>query len=326
MAKFKVYITDYDYPDISIEQSVLEPMGAEVIGLQCKDGRGLAEQAFDANALLAQYAKLPRETIFSMEDLKIIARYGTGVDIVDVKAASERGIICTNVPNYCVDEVADHNLALALMFVRRIPMFVAETKKGKWHWSETGLPVFRLNQLWLGLIAFGKIARNMARKAKALGFKVQTFDPFIDPIIVEKEGVRRVEFETLLKTSDVVCVQCPLNEETYHLIGEEELRKMKRTAVLINCARGRIVDNKALYKALKEGWIASAGLDDVEEEPAKRFDWTPAENPLFSLYNCFITPHVAYYSEQSIEEARRTASEEVAAVLLGKTPRYIVKP
>lgn len=261
-----------------------------------------------------------------MKDLKVIARYGTGVDIVDVKAAYERGVLCTNVPDYCVHEVADHNLALALMLVRRIPMYVTETKKRKWHWWETGQPIFRLSQLWLGLIAFGKIARNMARKAKVLGFNVQTFDPYIDPIVAEREGVRMVDFDTLLRTSDIVCVQCPLTDETYHLISEKELFKMKRNAILINCARGKIVDNRALYRALKEGWIASAALDDVEEEPAKRFDWTPEENPLFSLDNCFITPHVAYYSEQAIEEARRTASEEVAAVLLGKTPKHLVKP
>lgn len=326
MTKFKVYITDYDYPDNEVEKSVLEPIGAEVIGLQCKDGKGLAVLAKDANALLVQYAHATREIIFALKDLKVIARYGAGVDIVDVKAAYERGVICTNVPHYCTNEVADHNITLALMLIRRIPFYVAETKKGKWHWSETGLPVFRLNSLWLGLIGFGKIARNMARKAKALGFNLQTYDPYVDPQVPEAEGVKMVDLETLLKTSDVVCVQCPLTEKTYHLISEKELRMMKPTAVLLNCARAKIMDNKALYKGLKENWIASAALDDVEEEPAKRVNWKPEMNPLFTLDNCFITPHVAYYSEQAIEEARRTAAEEAAAVLLGKTPRYIVRP
>ena len=320
MGKFKVYITDFDYPDNEIEKKILEPIGAEVIGLQCKDGKGIEVQAKDANALMVQYAKVLKPVIDQLPDLKVIARYGIGLDIVDVKAAKEKGIICTNVADYCLDEVADHNISLLLMLVRRIPMFVKETQKGQWHWSETGIGVRRFKNSTVGVVGFGRIAQNMSRKLKALGFNVVTYDPYVNHKKASEIGVDIVDLNTLLEISNVVCLQCPYLPETHHIIGKNELKKMKSDAILINCSRGKLVDNKALYKALTEGGIASAGLDDPEEEPAKMFAWKPENNLLFSLDNCFITPHVAYYSEESLIEARETAALNVKAVLLGEEP------
>jgi len=325
MSKFKVYITDFDYPDNEIEKRILEPVSAEVIGLQCPSGEGLLEQARDADALMVQYAKVYRETIMGMNNLKVIARYGIGMDIIDVDTAFEKGVVCTNVQDYCIDEVANHNLSLALMLIRRIPMFIKETKKGKWHWSETGLPVRRFRNLTVGLVAFGRIARNLAKKLIGLGFRVQTYDPYVSEDDTKAQGVEKVDFKFLISSSDVVCLQCPYTKDTHHMIGKKELKSMKPTSILINCARGKLVDNKALYKALSKGWIASAGMDDPEEEPAKKVDWTPSGNPLFNLDNCFITPHVAYYTEESLIEARTTAAEEVAAVLTGRMPKNRVR-
>ena len=320
MAKFKVYITDYDYPDNSIEAEILEPIGAEVIGLQCKDGQGIATQAKDADALMVQYAKVFQPTIQALPNLKVIARYGIGVDIVDIVYASERGIICTNVADYCIDEVADHNITLLLMLLRRIPMFVQETKKGKWHWSETGINVQRFTDTTIGIIGFGRIAQNMAGKLKALGFNLITYDPFFNKEAGTDLGIEYRGMNELLSDADAVCLQCPYTPENHHIIGRRELEMMKPHGILINCSRGKLVDNKALYTALATGVIASAALDDPEEEPAKMFNWSPNKNPLFGLNNCFITPHVAYYSEGSLIEARRTAAENVKAVLLGQTP------
>jgi D-3-phosphoglycerate dehydrogenase len=322
MARFKIYVTDYDYPNIDIEKSELEPIGAEVVGLKCKDGVGLAEKAMDADALLVQYAPVTEATIAAIPNLKHIARYGIGYDNVDVNAAIARGITCTHVRDYCTEEVADHNLALVLMLARRIPMFIEETKNGKWHWSETGAPVHRLTQLTLGVIGFGRIGRAIVHRARPFGFKIISHDPFLEPQVLSKEGVEAVGFEDVVARSDILCVQCPYIEETHHLIGEKELRSMKDTAVLINCARGKIVDNKALYKALESRWISAAAMDDLEEEPPKMFGWKPSMNPLFSLNNFFVTPHVAYYTEESIEQCRHVASQDVAAVLLGKEPKY----
>lgn len=326
MAKFKVYITDYDYPDNEIEKSVLEPIGAEVIGLQCKTGEGLAALAQDADALLQQYAKIPRKTIEKLRKCKAICRYGIGVDIVDVEAAYEHGMVVTNVPDYCLDEVADHSITLAFMLLRRIPFFVDAAKAGKWHWSVSGGAVHRYRGLTWGLIGCGRIAQNVARKVQIFGFKVISYDPYVSQSYMNSHGITKVDLETLVKTADIVNVMCPHTEGTYHIINEERLRMMKPGAVLINCARGKLVDNKALYKALTAGWVASAGMDDPEEEPAKMDNWSPDINPLFKLDNCFITPHVAYVSEASLRECRRTAAENAKAVLLGQTPPDLVKP
>ncbi len=320
MSEFKVYITDFDYPDNEIEKKILEPIGAEVVGLQCRDGKGLIEATSDADALMVQYAKISETTIQALPGLKVIARYGIGVDIVDIEAANRRGIICTNVSDYCLDEVADHNISLLLMLLRRIPMFVAETKNGRWHWSETGIGVQRFGDTTIGIIGFGRIAQNMSRKLKNLGFNLITFDPYLNKDAAAEIGVEQRDFNNLLRESDAVCLQCPYTPDTHHIIGSDELQLMKNNAVLINCSRGKLVDNEALYNALTTGLIASAGLDDPEEEPAKMFDWSPEMNPLFSLDNCFITPHVAYYSEEALIEARVTAAENVKAVLQGQIP------
>lgn len=320
MGNYKVYITDYDYPDNSIERRILEPVGAAVIGLQCRDGKGLAEQAKDADALMVQYAKVSKSTIEQLPSLKVIARYGIGTDIVDIESAKANGVICTNVTDYCVDEVADHNIALILMLIRRIPMYVQQSKKGMWHWSETGMGIKRFRNATIGVIGFGRIGQNMSAKLNHLGFTIQAYDPYIADSVAAAADVSRVDMQTLLTGSDVVCIQCPYTTETHHIVSAAELKQMKKSSILINCSRGKLVDNRALYQALTKGWIASAGLDDPEEEPAKMFDWTPEVNPLFSLDNCFITPHVAYYSEESLIEARETAALNVKAVLLGEEP------
>ena len=326
MAAFKVYVSDYDYPDLTIERAILEPIGATVIGLQCKTGEGLAEQARDADAILQQYANIPRETIAKLERCKVICRYGIGVDIVDVKAAAERGIFVTNVPDYCLDEVADHTIALAFMLVRRIPQYHAASRDARWHWSASGGEVFRLRGAICGLVGFGRIAQNIARKLGAFGVSLIASDPVVSDGYMRTFGIRKVELDELLRTADVATVLCPYLPSTHHLIDAARLRAMKPTAVLVNCTRGKIVDNAALYEALTQGWIAAAGLDDVEEEPAKKKSWTPGGNPLFKLDNCIITPHVAYVSREALVECRRIAAENARAVLLGQPPLNPVNP
>jgi D-3-phosphoglycerate dehydrogenase len=294
--------------------------------LQCKTGQGLAELAADADAILQQYAKIPRDTIAKLKQCKVICRYGIGVDIVDVKAAYEYGMVVTNVPDYCLDEVAEHSITIAFMLIRRIPMYVAASKAGGWHWSISGGSVFRFRGLIWGLIGFGRIAQNITRKLTPFGFQVIAYDPYVSQSFMNTYGVRKVELDELFTTADVVNVMCPYTQETHHIINGNSLKRMKNTAVLINCARGKCVDNMALYKALVEGQIASAGLDDTEEEPAKLDSWSPDDNPLFSLDNCFITPHVAYVSVQSLEDCRHIAAENAKAVLLGNPPPNPVRP
>lgn len=323
--KYKVVVSDHDYPDLEVEKSILEPIGAEVIGAQCKSGgKALLKHVKDADGILQQYAEIGEEVIKELDNCKVIARYGTGVDILDVKACHKYGITVTNVPYYCVDEVADHAITLALTLIRRIPMYVESVRNGKWHWSNSGLPIHDFSALTYGVIGFGKIGRNMLKKANALKFNTIAYDPYVDAFFMEEMGVKKVEFDEIVRESDVLSIQVPLNNETFHIIGEKELQSMKKTAVLINTSRGPQVDNEALAKALEEGCIAAAALDDIEDEPAKKEHWNYRKNPLLKLENCLITPHSAYYSEESLLKARSTAAEEVKRVLTGEGARYIV--
>lgn len=326
MSKFKVYVSDYDYGDIEIEKSVLEPIGAKVIGLQCKTGEGLAELAKDADAIFQQYAKIPRETIEKLENCKIIARYGIGVDIVDVEAAYENGMVVTNVPDYCIDEVANHAISMSFMLIRNIPFYNAKIREGSYQWQDWRGPIPRMRNAVYGLVGFGRIAQNLARKIKVFGFDVVAYDPYVSENYMATMGVRKVDLDTLLKTSNMVNVLTPYNKDTHHIINQEGLKKMKNDAYLVGVSRGKCIDNKALYKALKEGWIVGAALDDPEEEPMKINNWTPDMNPLFTLDNCFFTPHTAYVSQGSLNECRHVAANNIKAVLLGETPQDLVKP
>ncbi|MBE0411530.1 MAG: C-terminal binding protein, partial [Anaerolineales bacterium] len=302
------------------------PIGAEVIGLKCTTGEELAELASDADAILQQYAKITRSTIEKLNNCKVICRYGTGVDIVDVQAAYDHGILVTNVPDYCIEEVADHTITFGFMLLRRIPMYYRATRRGEWHWSASGGPIHRFRKSTWGLIGLGRIAQNIARKLNVFGFEVIAYDPYVSKGFMMTHGVRKVELDELFSTSNVVNVMCPYTPETHHIVNADAFEKMRNDAVLVNCSRGKCVDNKALYQALVEGKIASAGLDDTEEEPAKQKAWTPEMNPLFTLDNCFITPHSAYVSEQSLIECRYVAAENAKAVLLGNPPLDPVKP
>ncbi len=325
MGKFKVYISDFDYPDNEIEKSILEPIGAEVIGLKCKTGEGLAEQAADADAILQQYAKIPRATIEKLDHCKIIARYGIGVDILDVNACHEKGIVVTNVPDYCLDEVADHAISMAFMLMRNIPHYNACVHKGSYQWQDWIAPIPRYRGAEFGMIGFGRIAQNAARKLQTFGFKISAYDPFLSESFMATCGVRKVELDEIFTNSDVVSVFCPHTEQTHHIVNVDTLNKMKSSAYLVCVSRGKCIDNKALYEALKNNVIAGAAVDDPEEEPMKMTNWSPSLNPLFTLDNFYCTPHTAYVSKQALEECRKVASNNVKAVLLGQKPHDLVQ-
>lgn len=317
---FKVYVTDCDYPDIAIERSILEPIGAEVVGLQDRSGADLVRLAGDADALLQQYATITAETIRGLPSCKVIARYGIGVDIIDVDAAAAAGIVVTNVPDYCIEEVADHSISMAFTLIRSIPSYAAATRAGRWHWSDWSHPIRRMRGSVFGFVGFGRIAQNMARKLHAFGFELLAYDPYVSESLMHSHGVRKVALAELLAVADLVDVMCPWTPETDRLIDATALARMKPGALLVNCARGKIVDNAALYEALVSGHLAAAALDDPEEEPAHLEHWSPDHNPLFSLENCIVTPHAAYISQEALDECRRTAAENVRAVLLGEPP------
>ncbi|WP_136440398.1 C-terminal binding protein [Pacificoceanicola onchidii] len=321
--KPKVVITDYDFGDVSVETEILEAAGAEVIALQAKREEDLFEVAPHCAAMMNQYAKIGRDTITRMQKCEVIARYGVGVDIVDVDTATDKGILVTNVQNYCTEEVADHAISLWLTLARKLPDYDRATHAGIWQW-QSGQPVYRLRGRTMGVVSLGKIGQAIVARAQAFGVKVIAYDPFLPAEVAENIGVELVDKPGLLARSDYVLMQAPMTPDTHHFLSDAEFAAMKPGAILVNTGRGPTVDNKALFRALTKGHLAAAGLDDPEEEPAKRANWTPDDNPLFTLPNVLVTPHAAYYSEESILAARVTAATQVAKVLTGQKPDYTV--
>jgi D-3-phosphoglycerate dehydrogenase len=320
--KYKMLMDTHDWDSIEIEKAILAEVGCEVLPLEFSNDEELIEAIREADALLPRYVNIKRHHIEAMQRCKIIARSGVGVDIVDVEAATEHGIWVTNVPSYCEEEVADHAAALILACLRKLPIYHQAVKQGVWKW-QTGKQIIRMSQATFGLIGFGKIGRLLWQRIKGFGCRGVIYDPYIPADLISREGAHAVDLEMLLRTADIVHVQCPLTSETYHLIGERELRMMKPTAILTNAARGPIIDDQALYRALRDGRIAMAGLDDLEEEPAKVRNWKPT-NPLLELPNVIVTPHTAWYSEQSVEDVKRISASEIARVLSGQRPLYPV--
>jgi len=315
----RVVIADYDFGDVDVERRIIERAGFELVAAQCKSENDVIAAARDAVGVITQYARVGARAVAAFTRCQVIARYGTGVDIVDVEAATRRGIQITNAPSdWCADEVADHAIALWLAAVRKITQYDSATRRGEWQW-QTGQPIHRMRGRVFGLLSFGAIARGIAERAKPFGIELWVHDPFVDPDEIARQGGRPVSFDDLVRGSDYLVIQAPLTPETRALFDEKVLRAMKPTAILVNTARGPIVVDAALHRALEEGWIAAAALDDLEEEPAKRLDWQPT-NPLFELDNAIITPHAAYYSDEAVRSVREIAANEVVRVLTGQHP------
>ncbi|MEV5894987.1 C-terminal binding protein [Nonomuraea fuscirosea] len=319
-ARGTIMIADSDFGDVDIERAIIEGAGFELLAAQCKSEDEVIEKGRDADGVLTQYARVGSRAIDAFTRCRVIARYGTGVDIVDVDAATRRGIQVTNAPSdWCAEEVADHAVALWLAAARKICVYDQATRQGTWEW-QSGQPIWRLRGRVFGLLSFGAIAQLVAERARAFGVEVWAHDPFLDESELRSRHVRPVSFEQLVEGSDYLVIQAPLTPGTHHAFDRTTLRRMKPSAVLINTARGPIVEDAALYQALTEGWIAGAALDDLEEEPAKQRGWRP-RNALFTLPNVIVTPHAAYYSEQAVTTVRRIAAEEAVRVLTGQSAR-----
>jgi D-3-phosphoglycerate dehydrogenase len=309
-----VAITDYVFPSLEPEQRALAPLGVELRPSQCKSEEEIIDLAREADAVLNCYAKMTARVIENLNQCRIIARYGIGVDNVDLAVATKARILVTNVPDYCIDEVSDHALALLLAFARRIVTADRAVKAGAWDVvAHAGSR--RLRGQTLGLIGFGKIAKSLASKVQPLGIKVLVYDPYLERAAIASHGAEAVSFERLLVDADAVSIHVPLSPETRNMIGPRELARMKPTAFLINTSRGGIVDEQALAVALREGRLGGAALDVFSVEPP------PADHPLRQLPNMILTPHLAFYSRESVIELQTKAAEEVARALKGEPPR-----
>ena len=308
-----VAVTDSVFPNLDLTREVLAKIGAEVQLAKAPTAEAILEIAREADGVLATYAKVTAEMIAQMKRCRVISRFGIGVDNVDVPAATKAGIVVTRVPDYCLDEVSDHTMALLLALVRKIPSSNARTHAGRWEMKAV-VPIHRLRGTVLGLVAFGQIPQLVAPKAQAFGIRVVTYDPYVRKEIAESAGVEQVDFNELLRISDYVSIHTPLIPATRHLFDADIFQKMKPSAYLINTARGPIIDEAALANALDQKHLAGAALDVMEQEP-------PGASPLFGRENVILTPHTSYYSEESLADLQHKAAEEVVRVLSGQPAR-----
>ena len=317
---FRVLITDHAWPSLAIERRILGELGAEIVVAETASEAELTALARDADAILTNWAKVPAGALDAAERCLVVARYGVGVDNIPVARATELGILVTNVPDFCTEEVSDHALALLLACARRVVPFTRATSGGSWNLDlARGLP--RVRGQRLGLIGFGAIPRALVPKARGFGLDVLAYTPRLERGRDHETGVETTnDLAQLLSESDYVSIHAPHTPETQGLIGESELRSMKPTAFLINTSRGALVDEPALVRALGEGSIAGAALDVLAAEPP------PADHPLLALPNVIVTPHVGFYSEASVAELATRAARSVADVLRGEMPQHIVNP
>lgn len=310
----EVAIADY-ITEPSIESEVLENV-ARVIVLDAHDELQILPEAKEADVLMVWHAipKLTCKTLSKLRKCRGIIRCGVGYDNVDVEAAGKLGMYVCNVPDYGIEEVADHALALALSLIRNIHQFNTRMKDGTWSWSRS-LPVPRIRKLIVGIVGLGRIGSAVALRIKALNCRVITYDPYIPDGRDKSLGVESVDFDTLLSTADVISIHAPLTSETRQMFSRETFDRMKKSAILINTARGEIVDQKALYEALTQKKIKGAGIDVFESEPCE------PDDPILKLDNILVTPHAAFYSVESFTELRTKASLEALRLIKGEQPR-----
>jgi D-3-phosphoglycerate dehydrogenase / 2-oxoglutarate reductase len=315
MTKILVAVTDSPFPNLEPATQVLSELNAELKLAKGTTPEDILAIAREADGLLVTYAKVPASVIEQLTRCKVIARFGIGVDSVDIDAATRAGIIVTNVPEYCEDEVSDHAMALLLALIRKIPYANKKTHAGVWSMPAV-VPIHRLRGSVLGLAGFGKIPRLVAVKAQAFGLQVQTYDPYVSSEAAAKLGVKSVSLPELLSSSDYISIHAPLTPETDRMFNADAFRRMKCSALLVNTARGQLVDVEALVDALDNKLIAGAALDVLPQEP-------PSSNSrLLGRDDVILTPHTSFYSEESLVELQTKAAQQVALVLSGKEPRY----
>lgn len=313
--KQKVVITDYQYDSISQEESIIRGAGFELVSRQKSTPEQVLEITRDADAIITQYCNIDKTVISQLEHCKIIIKYGIGINNIDADAASAKGIYVCNVPDYGIDEVSNHAIALLFALNKKLPVITDALKGGDWGYSSI-VPLRRLAGSTLGLVGFGRIPQAVARKMSGFGVRTIAFDPYCSAERMAEMGVEKVEIDTLIQESDNISIHCPYTPDTHHMFNAAAFSVMKDSAFLINTARGPIIDEQALTDALKAGAIAGAGLDVFENEPI-----TP-EHPLLQLPNVIATPHCAWYSEEAISVLQRSVAEEVVRVLQGNPPLH----
>jgi D-3-phosphoglycerate dehydrogenase len=315
----KVLITDYVWPSTDPERLVLEAAGIELVIAPDTSESTLAELAKDVDAIMFCFAQVTAKVLESATNCKIAARYGIGVDNVDIAKASELGIVVTNVPDYCMDEVTDHALGMILALNRRLVPHTNAVVNGGWNDVALNQPMHRTRGATLGIVGYGRIGRSLAAKAVGFGMNILAYDPLIE-IGFEVDGASVVSLDELLAKSDFVSLHVPLIPSTQNMISAPQLAKMKPGSIIVNCARGGLIDEDALADSIASGHTAGAGLDVVEPTPPD-----PA-SALLQKENVIITPHTAFFSQASTLELEQRTAQEVVRVLNGDKPENLINP
>lgn len=315
---YKIVITDYEFPDLAPELSAFAGQDVTLDAGPFPDAAALREACRDADALINQYVQLDAAFIATLERCRVIARYGIGVNTIDVEAATAAGIMVANVPDGSLDDVSDHAAAMILSLSRGLGVYDRALRRGQWDYAQAK-PLHRLRGATLGLLGFGNIPRRLAAKMQTFGMRTLAHDPFVDPDTALREhATTMVDTEELFSTADVVSVHLPLNAETTGLVDARLLGLMKETALLLNTSRGGIVQEQDLAAALTAGRLGGAGLDVFTQEPLGQ------QSPLTTLENTILTPHAAWYSEESEQEIRTKTARNVLEALFAGQPTYLV--
>jgi D-3-phosphoglycerate dehydrogenase len=303
--------------DVGDEQQALDRIGARVVVVQADDAARLVAGLRDVDLVINRWGYFDASVISQLDRCRAILQPSTGYDRVDVDAATARGVTVINLPVQCLDEVANHALAFLLALNRKLVAGHAAARAGHWD-PRSLLPIGPITGETFGLLGFGNIARATARRALAFDLKLIAYDPYVDPNLAAELGAELLPLDEVLRRADYVSCHIPLSPKTHHILGEAQFRAMKPTAIFINTARGPVVDEAALIRALREGWIAAAGLDVLEQEPPD-----PA-NPLLNMDNVMVTPHLAGTSNATPPRARRQTIEAIVAYLQGDRPDGVV--
>lgn len=304
----KFVITDYGFPGVSIERGIIENAGGELEAHQCKTEAEVIAATGDANVVLVQFAPVTRAVIQKLSHCRAIVRYGIGLDNIDLEAARDKGILVCNVPDYCIEEVADHTFALALALQRQIPAIDRRVRQGIWK-IVPPQPMAASRQSTFVTIGYGRIARAVLERARSCKFHLAICDPYLPSDTRLPNGIRSVTMDEALTLGDIISLHAPLTAETHYLMNREAFAKMKPTSLLVNTARGGLVDSGALVDALDNSRIAGAALDVFEKEPLSESD------PLLRCKNLILTSHVAWYSEMSVPELQKLAAQAAVRAL-----------
>lgn len=313
MAQYTIAVTDFGTDVLDVEKAVLEPLGCRLVGPLCgadaKDQQKLAALVATADSVITQFSPVTAAVIESMQNCRVIVRYGIGVDNVDLKAAAAKGIPVCNVPDYCIDEVADHALAMVLDSTRKIAANAALVRAGRWGLAGPIESLHTLRDMTIGIVGFGRIGREVAARLRPFKCKLLVFDPVVDAQTIAVAGATAVGFDELLGSSDLVTLHCPSNEKTRYMMDARSFGKMKQGAMLVNTSRGTLVQTDDLVAALRSGRISAAALDVTDPEPIN------SDNPLVTMDNVVINSHIASGSPGAVGKLRTGAASIVAKAI-----------